>query len=266
MVIVRLTIPIGVNPKDRLDVQVEVPPACGTKSLAGGYLLMTRLREVLHRRRLSQGELSTGAGAGARHDRHSGQAQRPQGRPRPGRRQGQEGLSVTLSSSRKTARAFARPRCWKRSSTSDSTESENGHQKGVATAKTAQFPGAQGPRALPPEPGALLPRRPAPADDRQPRAAERAGSPLGAKELLDPKTAGVAAMKLEGLGSCGIEPLKTGLKSPNSAGPLLLPPSRWPISMISRAWMLLARPSSTTRSFGSTPWRPWRRWTSPRRT
>src|SRR5262249_2998867 len=47
MVIVRLTIPVGVSPKDRLDVQVEVPPACGTKSLAGGYLLMARLREVM---------------------------------------------------------------------------------------------------------------------------------------------------------------------------------------------------------------------------
>ena len=46
MVIVRLMIPIGVNTKDRLDVQVEVPPACGTTSLAGGYLMQTRLREV----------------------------------------------------------------------------------------------------------------------------------------------------------------------------------------------------------------------------
>ena len=43
MVIVRMTIPMGVNPTDRLDVQVEVPPACGTKSLAGGYLLTSRL-------------------------------------------------------------------------------------------------------------------------------------------------------------------------------------------------------------------------------
>ena len=53
----RLTIPVGVSPKDRLDVQVEVPPACGTKSLAGGYLLMTRLREVLLAGGSSQGEL-----------------------------------------------------------------------------------------------------------------------------------------------------------------------------------------------------------------
>jgi len=46
MVIVRLTIPIGIGPTDKLDVQVEVPPACGTKSLAGGYLLLTRLHEM----------------------------------------------------------------------------------------------------------------------------------------------------------------------------------------------------------------------------
>ena len=64
MVIVRLTIPVGVGPKDRLDVQVEVPNGCGTTSLAGGYLLTTRLREVLHRRRNAQGELRYGAGQG----------------------------------------------------------------------------------------------------------------------------------------------------------------------------------------------------------
>ncbi len=46
MVNVKLTIPIGVTHTDRLDVQVEVPAGCGTTSLAGGYLMMTRLREV----------------------------------------------------------------------------------------------------------------------------------------------------------------------------------------------------------------------------
>ena len=39
-------------------------------------------------------------------------------------------------------------------------QTENGHQKGVATAKTAELPRAQGARALPPEPGPLLPGRP----------------------------------------------------------------------------------------------------------
>ena len=35
------------------------------------------------------------------------------------------------------------------------------------------------------------------------------------KELLDPKTAGVAALKLEGLGTTAVDTLKEGLKSPN---------------------------------------------------
>ncbi|MGP0069736.1 MAG: flagellar basal body P-ring protein FlgI, partial [Isosphaeraceae bacterium] len=43
MVIVKMSIPMGVGPEDPIDVQVEVPPACGTKSLAGGYLLACRL-------------------------------------------------------------------------------------------------------------------------------------------------------------------------------------------------------------------------------
>ena len=40
MVIVHLTIPIGVSPKDRSTSRLKCPAACGTKSLAGGYLLI----------------------------------------------------------------------------------------------------------------------------------------------------------------------------------------------------------------------------------
>src|SRR3954451_4380185 len=36
------------------------------------------------------------------------------------------------------------------------------------------------------------------------------------RELLDPKTAGVAALKLEGLGGTAVETLKSGLNSPNA--------------------------------------------------
>ena len=75
MVIVRLTIPVGVGPKDRLDVQVEVPHGCGTTSLAGGYLLTTRLREVLIAGGTPQGEFRRRTRPGAGDDRHPGQAQ-----------------------------------------------------------------------------------------------------------------------------------------------------------------------------------------------
>ena len=47
MVVVKMTIRAGASPKDRFDVEVEVPPTCGTKSLAGGYLMATRLHETL---------------------------------------------------------------------------------------------------------------------------------------------------------------------------------------------------------------------------
>src|SRR5262249_2942841 len=47
MVIVRLKVPTGVSTSDRLDVELEVPPACATKSLAGGYLLRCRLKESM---------------------------------------------------------------------------------------------------------------------------------------------------------------------------------------------------------------------------
>ena len=43
-----MTIPMGVAPSDPLDVQVEVPPGCPTKSLAGGYLLTARLFRVTY--------------------------------------------------------------------------------------------------------------------------------------------------------------------------------------------------------------------------
>ena len=47
MVFVRMTVTAGADPQDRIDVEVEVPPNCGTRSLAGGYLMPTRLREML---------------------------------------------------------------------------------------------------------------------------------------------------------------------------------------------------------------------------
>src|SRR5205823_1958266 len=45
LVLVRLEVPAGVSPKDRLDATVELPPASGTKSLAGGHLMACRVRE-----------------------------------------------------------------------------------------------------------------------------------------------------------------------------------------------------------------------------
>ncbi len=46
MVIVRMKVMTGTSTKDRIDVSVELPPGSGTTSLAGGYLVQSRLRIV----------------------------------------------------------------------------------------------------------------------------------------------------------------------------------------------------------------------------
>ena len=93
-------------------------------------------------------------------------------------------------------------------------QTEDGHQKGVATGKTASY---------------LVLRVPALYHQNQARyfrvvqllpmvdGPELRVRRLAAwsKELLDPKTAGVAALKLEGLGPTAIDALKEGLKSTN---------------------------------------------------
>jgi hypothetical protein len=94
-------------------------------------------------------------------------------------------------------------------------EFENGRQKGVATAKTPSYLVLKVPalyhqnqehffRVV-----QLLPMIDSPELRTRRSATWR-------KELLDPKSAGLSAMKLEGLGPSGIEPLKEGLKSSNA--------------------------------------------------
>ena len=213
MVIVRLTIPVGVGPKDRLDVQVEVPPACGTTSLAGGYLLTTRLREVLLAGgspkesfdiALAQGPVMIGTPA------------KPND-PKVGRVLGggkvkkEHPFTLVIKENRES---FRTSKMLEKVVNERFHEFENGHQKGVATAKTPSYLVLKVPalyhqnqehffRVV-----QLLPMIDSP-ELRTRRSA------AWTKELLDPTTAGVAAMKLEGLGAASIEPLKTGLKSPN---------------------------------------------------
>ena len=94
-------------------------------------------------------------------------------------------------------------------------EFENGHQKGCATAKTPSYLELKVPTLYHQNQDhffrvvQLLPM----IDSPELRTRRTAA---WSKELLDPTTAGVAAMKLEGLGPAGIEPLKTGLQDSNA--------------------------------------------------
>lgn len=214
MVIVRLTIPIGVSPTDKLDVQVEVPPACGTKSLAGGYLLMTRLHEVL----IAKGSAHTGNDLALAYGPVMiGSLAKPNdakvGRVLGGGRVKKDyPYTLAIKDNRKS---FHTSRMLETVVNERFHQMEDGRQKGVATAKTDTYLVLKVPtlyhqnqehffRVV-----QLLPMVEGP-ELRERRIA------AWTKELQDPKTAGVAALKLEGVGSAAIEPLKDGLKSANS--------------------------------------------------
>ncbi len=213
MVIVRLTIPIGISPTDKLDVQVEVPPACGTKSLAGGYLLLTRLHEILISRGVHTGnDLALAYGPVM-----IGTLAKPND-PKVGRVLGGGRVkkdypyTLAIKDSRKS---FHTSRMLETVVNERFHQMEDGHQKGVATAKTDAFLVLKVPKLYHQNQEhffrvvQLLPMV------EGPELRERR---IGAwtKELQDPKTAGIAALKLEGIGSAAIEPLKDGLKNSNS--------------------------------------------------
>ncbi|MEJ7640405.1 MAG: flagellar basal body P-ring protein FlgI [Singulisphaera sp.] len=263
MVIVRVKIPTGITTKDRMDVELELLPASGTTSLAGGYLMPTRLREMMiaggapkegPEFATAQGAVMVGTGAkpGSLKDgRVLGGARCKKDIP----------FSLILKDSRKSIKTAA---MLQKVVNERFHQSEGKDQKAMATAKTDQFLELQVPRVYHNNQGRyfqvvkLLPMVDSPEFRAQ--RTER-----WAKELLDPKTSGVAALRLEGLGLTAIEALKAGLASPNTQvrfwAAEALATSTSPGG--STCW---ATPPPITRSSAPSPWRRWRRWTSRPRT
>jgi flagellar basal body P-ring protein FlgI len=215
MVIVKLTIPIGVGPGDRLDVQVEVPQGCGTTSLAGGYLLMTRLREVMIAGgapkplggadiALAQGPVMIGTPAKPNDPKF--------GRVLGGGKAKKEHPYTLVI--RESRRSFRTSKMLENVVNERFHQTEAGHQKGVATAKSDTYLVLKVPPIYHQNQDHFfrvvqhLPM----IDTPELRTRRITG---WSQELLDPKTAGVAAMKLEGLGNSSIESLQAGVKSTN---------------------------------------------------
>jgi len=213
MVLVRLTIPIGIGPNDRLDVQVEVPPACGTTSLAGGYLLTARLREVMLAGSAPKGGPEVAIAQGPV---MIGTPAKPND-PKLGRILGggkvkkEYPYTLVIKENRESIRTS---KMLETVVNERFHQTESGHQKGVATAKTPSF---------------LELKVPALYHQNQERffrvvqSVQMIDSPelrvrriaACSKDLLKPETAGVAALKLEGIGSAAIESLQAVLKNPN---------------------------------------------------
>jgi flagellar basal body P-ring protein FlgI len=213
LVLVRLVVPPGASPKDRIDAEIEIPSNTATTSLAGGRLLTANLAQVM----IAGGDAKEGFTLGkAGGPVMTGSKEKPDdvksGRILGGGRCLKEVPYVLILDERrksiKTAaliQAVINARFF---------QHEGTDQKGLANAQNDQHISLKVPliyhqnqaryfrvvKLLPLVDTAAL---------REKRLATLS------KELLDPKTAGIASLKLEAMGPPGIDVLKVGLTSPN---------------------------------------------------
>ena len=211
LVIVRMKIPTGASPRDRFDVDLELPPASSVKSLAGGFLMMTRLREVV----VAGGSPKTGSDlAIAAGPVMIGNAKDAQdlkvGRVLGGGRTKKDfPYKLILNSDRQFIRNAAMV---EKVVNERFHQNEHGQQKGASTAKTDTYLELRVPEVYHQNQERyfrvvqLLPMVDTPAL-RQQRLESTS------RELLDPKTSGVAALKLEALGPSASQALEAGLQS-----------------------------------------------------
>ncbi|MHB1558850.1 MAG: flagellar basal body P-ring protein FlgI [Isosphaeraceae bacterium] len=215
MVVVKMTIPMGVGPGDPIDVQVEVPPGCSTKSLAGGYLLTSRLfrlsmtdkGETLrdHELALARGPIMVGTPGKP----NSLKVGRVLG---GGRVKKEYPFTLVI---RETRESYYTAKMLESVVNERFHQMEDGHQKGVANGKSASFLELRVPELYHQnQPRFFRVVQALPMIDAPELRTMRQAT--WSKELLDPKKAGVAALKLEGLGNAAIDSLKEGLKSANA--------------------------------------------------
>jgi hypothetical protein len=212
MVVVRAVLPNGLTTRDPIDVDIELPPASGTTSLAGGRLLATELAPVM---KTAQGDKEGKVFAIAGGPIMTGNLADPKdlkvGRVLGGGRVKTDiPYNLVIKDDRRSARTVKL--------VEDTIglrfhENKSGEQKGMAKSMRSDQ--------------RLILNVPKVYHHNQSRyfqviehlslvdnpSLRAKRMEVWGKELLDPKTAGKAALKLEGLGSNSIPTLKVGLAS-----------------------------------------------------
>jgi len=212
LVTVRAVVPAGVTAKDKFDIEIELPQASATSSLANGFLMMTRLAQRVQTKEGDKDDkvIATGGGPVM-----IGSAARP-GDPKIGR---VLGGGKALNDTPYAIQIKESRRSGKTSQLIENVikqrfhETEGGYNKGMAVAKTDSALELKVPKIYHHN------------QDRyhlivnylhlvdNPALREQRMQEWG-KDLLDPSKAGVAALRLEGLGPVVIPTLKEALGSP----------------------------------------------------
>jgi flagellar basal body P-ring protein FlgI len=213
LVIVRGTIPVGVTSKDVWDIELEVDPASTTTSLEGGFLMMTPLTvvQLIDGRELEGQQVAEAYGPIL-----TGSATKPDdlraGRVLGGARAKKDlPYSLVLKEGRQ---GFRTADMLQKVVNLRFHQRKGIEQLGMAVAKTHEHLVLSVPRVYHHNQYRyfqVLQRLPM-IDTPELRAARQE---RWAVELLDPATAGQAALKLEGIGRNAVEALKKGLASPS---------------------------------------------------
>jgi flagellar basal body P-ring protein FlgI len=213
LVLVRGRIPVGSGKRDAFDIDVELPSGSATTSLAGGKLLLTELRELrIAKNQALEGQVMADVfgpvmtGVGAKPDD-----------PRTGRILGGAHtkkdipFKIVLKERRKSIATAARV-----GTIINQRFFEHGAADsiGMANAETDQYIEVRVPRVYHHNQRRyfqIIGLLPIISDShvREERMAR------WSKELLEPKTSRMAALKLEGIGRNALAALKPGLTSPD---------------------------------------------------
>ena len=209
LVLVKATIPPGISPADPLDVRVELTPNSGTTSLEGGFLMRTTLREVL----VTNTDIKEGSPLGSAYGPVMIGDASNESNPKAGKVLGgakvrkEVPFRLSLMEKHQSIRSSAllQEVINRRFAVKIGPES-----RGVATAKTDEYVELKIPHVYHQNQARFFNViKLLPIIDRNDLRAERLAQ--WAKELTDPKTAGMAALRLEGLGPAGVGVLEQAL-------------------------------------------------------
>ena len=213
MVIVRATISNGIAPGDPIDVEVEIPPASGTTSLAGGRLLTTELTPVMMTAQGQKaGKTIALAGGPVMTGKPGDPANLKVGRVLGGAHVKTEiPYNLIVKDERRSARTtkLVEDVIKLRFHQSDGLD-----QKSMAVAKTDTLLILKVPKVYHRNQGRYFQviQNLSVVENPTLRAQRME---IWGKQLLDPKMAGISALRLEGLGSNAVPTLKGGLASPD---------------------------------------------------
>lgn len=211
LVVVKAIIPPGIAPEDPLDVMVHLTPNSATTSLEGGFLMRTQLREVL----LTDRDIKEGFSLASAYGPVLVASDDPKDDQKIGKVLG--GAHVKKESPYRLA-LLERHQSIRSSALIQDVINRRfavrigPESRGVATAKTEEYLELKIPHVYHQNQQRffqvvkLLPLVERP-DIRKVRLEQ------WYRELNEPKTAGITALKLEGLGPAGVEVLETALEN-----------------------------------------------------